>query len=184
MAEQEIISHSSRGDKKAQRELYDLYYGKMMGICLRYAKNEEQAKEMFRYAFVQMLQKLSYYRNDQAFDKWMRDCMIESAVKFLKDKKTEYYIATTVRADVKQAVDLFHQAPVDDPNNLDIKGYVRALQELPPSFRTVFNMCVIDGWSTEKAADTLDISEETGRFNLEKARYAFSKNIQMQQKGY
>jgi RNA polymerase sigma-70 factor (ECF subfamily) len=184
MAEQEIISHSGRGDKKAQRELYNLYYGKMMGICLRYAKNEDQAQEMFRQAFVFMLSRLPYYRSEMKFDEWMRDQIIESAIAFLKNKKSEYYIATTVRADVKPAVDLFHQAPSEDPNNLDVKGYVRALQDLPPSFRTVFNMCVIDGWSSKRAADVLDISEETGRFNLEKARYAFSKNIQMQQKGF
>ncbi|MFL5754194.1 MAG: RNA polymerase sigma factor [Bacteroidia bacterium] len=185
MIEAEQIALCQRNDRKAQRYIYESYYGRMMGLCLRYAKNATQASDMLNQGFLKVYSSISSYKNHVAFESWIKDLFVSHAVQYLKSIRQEYYVATTARAEEKRHdLDLFHQAGDEDPNIIGNDGYVKALQQLPPSFRSVFNMNVIDGYSLKQIADTLEISEETSKLNLEKARYSLFRNIQLQQKGY
>jgi len=185
MIEAEQIALCQRNDRKAQRFIYETYYGRMMGLCLRYAKNTTQAGEMLNKGFLKVFSSISSYKNQAVFSEWIKDVFVTHAVYFLKSNRAEYYVATTTKAEEKRHdPDLFHQAENDDPDAIGEEGYVKALQQLPPSFRSVFNMNVIDGYSMKQIAETLEISEETSKLNLEKARYNLFRNVQLQQKGY
>lgn len=185
MIEADQIALCQRNDRKAQRYLYETYYGKMMGLCLRYAKNASQAADMMNKGFLKVYTSISSFKNQAPFESWIKDLFVSHAVQYLKSMRHEYYVATTTRAEEKRVdPDLFHQAEDEDPNSISNDGYVKALQQLPPSFRSVYNMNVIDGYSLKQVAEALEISEETSKLNLEKARYNLFRNIQLQQKGY
>jgi len=185
MSEPEIINLSIRGDRQAQRTLYNKCYGSMMGLCQRYSKNNEQAKDMFRKGFIKLLVQISSYKNQETFAGWIKVFFLHHAIDYLKENRSEYYIATTVRADDKsKSDDLFNQNELEDPNLIGISGFIKALQELPPSFRSIYNLAVVDGLSHRMISECLEVSEATSKQNLEKARFQFLRNVQMQQKGY
>ncbi len=184
MSDSELISLCQRGDRKAQRELYSAYYGQMMGLCLRYAKNKEQAGDMLQSGFLKVFQQIFSYKNQDSFPEWIKNIFVQHVVQYLKSNRQEYYITTTIKAEeALHGTDLFHQYADGDPNNLNDEKYVNALQHLPPSFRSVFNMHVIDGYSHQQISQSLEISEETSKQNLEKARYGLLRNIQLQHNG-
>ena len=55
-------------------------------------------------------------------------------------------------------------------------GEIReTIQKLPPSYRAVFNLYAIEGFSHREIAKILDISESTSRSNLVKARNKLKK---------
>lgn len=185
MKESELIYHCIRNDRKAQQDLYQLYYAPMMALCLRYSKNKEQATQMFREGFVKVFESLGSYKNSTPFEDWLREFFARHAVAFLKNLRQEYFVTTTVRAEEKKdQTDLFNQADLDDYTALSDDDYIKALQQLPPSFRAVFNLSVVDGYQPEKVSDIMEAGSETIRQNLERARFAFQKNIQSQLKGY
>jgi RNA polymerase sigma factor (sigma-70 family) len=185
MTEADHIALCQRQDRKSQRFIYESYSGKMMALCLRYSKNENQAKEILQSGFIKLFSQIGNFKNQQSFDSWLKDNFITHAVQHLKSIRQEYYVASTTKADDKrQDIDLFHQGGEDDPNKLNDETFIQAIQQLPPSFRSVYNMNVIDGYTMRQVADTLEISEDTGKLNLEKARYGLFRNIQQLQKNY
>ena len=185
MSEAEQISLCQRNDRKAQRELYSNYYGKLMGLSLRYSKNDTEAADMLNKGFVKIYNQIGTYKNQTLFSDWIKNVFVSHAVHYLKNNRQEYYITTTTKADNgKNNPDLFHQAEEGDPNEISNEGYVKALQQLPPSFRSIFNMYVLDGYSHLQISETLEISEETSKLNLEKARFSMQRTIQQQLKGY
>ncbi|RYY91657.1 MAG: sigma-70 family RNA polymerase sigma factor, partial [Chitinophagaceae bacterium] len=55
------------------------------------------------------------------------------------------------------------------------KELVKEIKKLPPAYRTVFNMYVIDGFSHQEIADQLGIAVGTSKSNLAKARMSLQK---------
>jgi DNA-directed RNA polymerase specialized sigma24 family protein len=129
---------------------------------------------------------IDFQKSEKSFEDWSRDQFIEHSIAFLKSKKNEYYVTTTVRVtETKPNNDLFNTL-LDEDNYDDVDGpeLLKAIQHLPPSFRATYNMCMIDGFDYKKASNYLEVSEDTARFNLEKANYHLHQNIQQFQKGY
>ncbi len=186
MTESEIISQSQRHNKEAQHLLFENNFNTLMSLSMRYAKDQAQAKEILNNGFVYILNKLSEFNKSAiSFDQWMKEQFIENTIRFLKNKKTEYYITTTVKVtDSKAGTDLFNTLEEFDASKIDGKELMYAIQQLPPSFRAVYNMCMVDGFDFKKASDFLEVSEDTARFSLEKAGYHLHQNIRQLQKGY
>ena len=57
------------------------------------------------------------------------------------------------------------------------KELVKQVKKLPPSYRTVFNLYVIDGLTNQEIADLLGISVGTSKSNLSKARVILQKIV-------
>src|ERR1700740_1071318 len=186
MTESEIISQSQRNNKEAQHLLFENNFSKLMSLSNRYAKDEAQAKEILNNGFSHILASLSEFnKTDLSFEQWSTDVFIENTIRFLKSKKNEYYITTTVRVnDSKNSADLFNSIDEFDASRIDGQELMYAIQQLPPSFRAVYNMCMVDGFDFKKASEYLEVSEDTARFSLEKAGYHLHQNIRQLQKGY
>jgi RNA polymerase sigma factor (sigma-70 family) len=181
MTDYTLIQNCQKNERGAQRQLFELNYGRMMALCMRYARNKEQAKDMLSKGFIKLCADITEYRKEQEFDSWMLRKMSEYAVRYLRDRRQEYYVTTTVRISGEEApaeFDLFHQQLEPDQNVLTTEQYVQALQLLPPSFRAVYNLCVIEAYTVEDTAKLLEISADTCRYNLGKAKTAFYKNLQ------
>lgn len=186
MSEAEIIVQCQRNNKEAQRSLFEMNFPVFMQMSMRYSKNRNQAKDMLNECFGKLLNDLhSFPKDDTSLDKWMKEKFIEHAVQFLKSQKQEYYVTTTVRVDdPKKNNDLFNQVENFDPNDIDEAQLLKAIQALPPSFRSMFNMCMVDGLEFKKASEILEVSEDTAKNNLEKANYQLHQTIRNIQKGF
>jgi RNA polymerase sigma-70 factor (ECF subfamily) len=176
-----------RGNKEAQRALFESNFDRFMQISMRYAKDKNQAKDLLNHSYGQLLQHLhEFSKSDISFEDWSKEQFIAHSIAFLKSKKNEYYVTTTVRVtDKKPSDDLFNtMADEDYLEYVEGPELLKAIQGLPPSFRATYNMCMIDGFDYKKASNYLEVSEDTARFNFEKANYHLHQNIQQFQKGY
>lgn len=181
MTDYTLIQNCQKNDRAAQKQLFELNYGRLMALCMRYSKNSEQAKDMLVKGFAKLCTAISGYKKEEDFDAWMMRNMVEFAVSYLRERRQEYFITSTVRLageEKKVEFDLFHQQLEPDERMLTPEHYLQALQMLPPSFRAVYNMTVIDALSTQEVARCLEISENTCQYNLAKAKDAFYKNLQ------
>jgi RNA polymerase sigma factor (sigma-70 family) len=186
MSRNELIQACIKNDRHARHQLIEQQYGHLMGMCRRYAKNNEQAETFFGNAFLEVFKHLPEYHDNQNIDEWIKKTFLTSLVFQLKSNRTEYYITTTIKVDDKKSnSDLFHQLEEEeDPNKLGIEDYVAALQKLPSAFRAVYNLRVIENMDLKDVLDLLEISEESARNTLERARNEFSKNLKFKMQGY
>ena len=176
-----------KNDKTLIQQVFELYYGKLAGIAMRYSKNVAQADLIFYSAFEKAYAKLYHLRNQKnpEPEKILIEEFILASVEFIKNIRSEYYLSSTVYAIDKNIKnhDLFENNDLIDFNKTDVETIIKALQILVPAQRLIFNLLVIDGFSIQESAFILETSEETVKSNLEKARFNLQKNIEKKLKG-
>lgn len=175
MSEADIIKGCIKQDRACQKALYEMLYGKMMGVCLRYARDRDEAKDMLQEGFVKIFSSIRSFAGTGSFEGWARRIIVNNAIDHLRRNKQEYLIVSTVRA--TDAADRADEDGEDFLANISKEDILKALQQLSPAYRTVFNLYIIEGYSHKQVAEMLDISEGTSKSNLAKARFNLRKNL-------
>lgn len=177
----DLISAIQKNDKIAQKEFYKAYFTKLSAISNRYAKNRAQAREILQSGIANLFQSISKFKpgSGKEFDDFVKEEFIRVCVEYIRNIRSEYYVASTVRvtdAPVKN-YDLFADNVLTDFKNVEYNILISSLQQLVPSQRLIFNLHIVDGFDLRTAAEMLEASEQTVKSNLEKARYNLQKNI-------
>lgn len=175
MTESEMIKGCLRFNRHAQSVLFNTYSPLLMGISVRYSKSTDEAKAILAETFVNVFEKIRKYKSEESLNDWLRKKTIETAVAFQKRNKAEYRIMDTVNAaKIEEQQGLLSEDAFAFVNE---EEYIRALNELTPACRNVFNLAYIDEYSTAEISAVLEVGEETVKQNLEKARFNFRKNL-------
>jgi len=157
-----IIKGCRDEDPKAQKELYQMFAGRMFSLCLRYADNEDEAKDNLQEGFIRVFRKIKQYRFEGSFEGWMRKIMVNISLQKYRDrlKMNPVYELEGVREQASEtASDLVTE-----------KDLLQMISELPPRYRLVFNMYAIEGYSHKEISEMLGITEGTSKSNLSRAR--------------
>jgi RNA polymerase sigma factor (sigma-70 family) len=162
--EQDFISALLREERWAQQRLYEEHYGKMMGVCMRYAGSKDEALDLLHEGFIKIFQNIARYRPGTAFNAWMRTIMVNTCI--------DYYRRQSRRRteDIDTAYALSDEDNPDILSNLTEREILAAVQTLSPAYRAVFNLYVVEGFSHKEIGEALHITESTSRSNLVKAR--------------
>ncbi len=162
-SEQQLIMALVRQERWAQQQVYEHFYGKMMGVCMRYAGSRDEALDLLHEGFIKVFQNIARYKPGTSLAAWIRTIIVNTCI--------DYYRRNTRRRteDIDQAYTLSNDDP-DALSHLTEQEIMKAVQELSPAYRAVFNLYVIEGYSHKEIADALDITESTSRSNLVKAR--------------
>lgn len=161
--ERDLIRACIRKERWAQKVLYEEFYSSMLGVCLRYSNNEEDALDILHEGFIKVFNHIRKYQTGTSLSAWIRRIMVNTAIDFYRKnirRRTE---------DLEQAHNL-SSADADAISQCSEKEILNAIQLLTPAYRTVFNLYVIEGYSHKEIGDLLEISESTSRSNLVKAR--------------
>jgi RNA polymerase sigma-70 factor (ECF subfamily) len=170
MDEQQLIKGCIDGDRKAQKALYDKYSRKMMGVCFRYVKDTEDARDVMQEGFIKLYTNLHKYSGDGSFEGWVRKIFVNCALESLR-----HHDVLRDAGDIDDAgyAEIPDEA-VSDISSAELMAYVRAL---PNGFRTVFNLFAVEGYSHREIGDMLNISESTSRSQYARARKLLRKMI-------
>jgi RNA polymerase sigma factor (sigma-70 family) len=177
MNEIDIIKGCLRNDRASQKILYEHFYSKMLGVCLRYSKSNDEAKDIVHEGFLKVFDSLKNFKATGSFEGWVRRIMVNTSIDHLRKNKQNYLIVSTVYANEK-SVNMAEEIDDDDlAMHIDKEEILKAVQELTPAYRTVFNLYVIEEYTHKEIAEMLDISEGTSKSNLSKAKFNLRKNL-------
>jgi RNA polymerase sigma-70 factor (ECF subfamily) len=166
--EQQFVAALARGDRGAQKVLYETYYGQLMSVCQRYAGSEDEAMDLLHESFIKIFKKIARYESGTALLAWMRRITVNTAI----DQYRRNARRRTENLD--QAYSLSSDAP-DVFAQFGAREILGAVQQLPPTYRTIFNLYVVEGYSHREIGEQLQITESTSRSNLVKARGKLQK---------
>lgn len=162
-SEEAFLKACSRKELWAQKRLYEEFYSPMMGVCLRYSNNKEDAMDILHEGFIKIFKNISKFQPGTSLSAWIRRIMVNQAIDFYRKnirRRTE---------DLDQAYQV-SSYDADAISQFSEKEILTVVQELSPAYRTVFNLYVIEGYSHREIAKNLGITESTSRSNLVKAR--------------
>lgn len=172
-----LIKACIQGERWAQKVLYEQYYSSMMGVCLRYSSNQEEALDILHEGFIKVFKNISKYQPGTSLSSWIRRIMVNTSI--------DYY-RKNVRRRTEDIEEAFHltSSDADAISQCTEKEILEAVQQLTPAYRTVFNLYVLEGYSHKEIAELLNITESTSRSNLVKARTKLKELLTSRRYGY
>lgn len=166
----ELIEACVKGDRLAQRNLYDIFSKKMYVICLRYTKSQQEAEDVLQDSFIKIFKSLKGYRGDSRLDYWIKRIVVNTA---LNSQRKKLYMYPMVDIDdVKNDYD--HSKIL---SGFQMDELLNMIRELPTGCRTVFNMFAIEGYSHKEIAKMLEVSEGTSKSQFSRARKLLMEKI-------
>lgn len=166
----EIISGCRENNQRDQKALYEKYYGYCLKIVFRYIFRYDKAVDVVNDGFVKVFGKLHTFHYDQASKVemilmgWMRTIMINTAIDRLR--KDNFLPEIGI---INEGAWIEDKSQSSDQSLL-YKDLINEVKKLPPTYRIVFNMYVIDGFTHQEIANQLKIAVGTSKSNLSKAR--------------
>lgn len=168
-----IINACIDENDRAQKLLVKMHLGLAKSIAIRYAANHEEAEEIVNDAFLKMFNHLPKYDLLQPFKAWFRTIVVNTAIDSFRKQRKFLHQVELDKIDVEYSgVDVLSKISADE--------ILKLVQELPPSYRMVFSLFVVDGYTHREIADMLGIKEGTSKSNLQDARRKLQTMIKQQ----
>ena len=174
MSLKELINSCKQNDNKAQSQIYQLYAGKLFGLCLKYSKNYEEAQDNLHNGFITIFDKINQYEYKGSFEGWLKRIIINTALQTYR-KKNVLSLVNEEIPDVEVDVE------IPDEENIQLDFLLKLIQELPERYQMVFNLYVLDDYPHKEIAEMLNISEGTSKSNLSRARVILRNKIEANQ---
>lgn len=170
-----LLRRCANNKRSAQRELFELYYGKMLAVCQRYHRNPDDAQEVLQLGFIKVFEKLDAFDYTGSFEGWMRRIFANTAIDVIRKNKKDPLLSDDEESFVQQSQNMMVEE--EDLELVELKAEMAkaAIQELSPAYKAVFNLYVIEEYTHKEIAEILGISEGTSKSNLAKAKANLQK---------
>ena len=169
--DKELIERCLEKDPRAQEFLYKRFSNRMYGVCLRFARNTLEADDILQEGFIKVFNYLKDFRQDGSLEGWIRRTIINTAINYYHSKENEWKETTIDKAES------LHSLTEDALSKISTADLLNIIHELPEGYRMVFNLYVIEGYNHQEIAEMLNISENTSKSQLSRARMALQERL-------
>jgi RNA polymerase sigma-70 factor (ECF subfamily) len=173
--DESILEGCIAGKREAQYELYKKFASSMMAVCFRYARNRDEAEDLLQEGFLKVFQKISSFRREGSFEGWMKRIMINNALNEIKKNRRNPFLEDIEVINETQIVD--QEEPVGNLDPVPAGVLLEMIRSLPEGYRIVFTLYVLEDYSHKEIANELNISENTSKTQLLKARRALKNKL-------
>ncbi|MDX1942416.1 MAG: sigma-70 family RNA polymerase sigma factor [Saprospiraceae bacterium] len=160
----DILEACKHGDRIAQKQFYERFKDKMFVLCLRYANSREDAEDLLQEGFITVFRDLHQYKGVGNLEGWVRKVILNIALQYIRRQKHLFQMIEL--EDVAHRLQSEHDFIEEDTT----RNLIRIMQQLPPGFRTVLNLYVLEDYSHEQIAKELGISVGTSKSQLNRAK--------------
>ena len=174
--EEELINGCIKGDKKAQRQLYELYSKSMLVVSSRYAKSTLEAEDILQEAFIKVFKNIKKFRRESKLGTWIKRIVVNTA---LNHQRSKLYLYPMV--DVNE----MHDLKEDKENVLSgfhFEDLLKMIQALPSGCQVIFNLYAIEGYQHDEIAKSLNINVGTSKSQYARAKYLLRNMIENAEK--
>ena len=168
---QSIIAACLAGSQQAQKALINMFLSYARNVCYPYVSNKEEAEEVINDGFLKIFTHLEKYDHSRPFKVWFKSILIHTAIDhYRKSIKNLQQVNIDYIEVVNDSADVISKISADE--------ILAMVQKLPASYRLVFNLYAIEGYTHREIAEILNIKEGTSKSNLQDARRKLQSMIQ------
>jgi RNA polymerase sigma-70 factor (ECF subfamily) len=169
MTDEDLVKECVSGNAIAQKKFYDLFAKKMMGVCLRYSKDYNEAQDVLQDGFVKIFNKLPIFESKGSLEGWVRRIIVNTALDAYRKAKKH-----------QNNVDIDSVSYLLDSEDYTIEGInaddlLKIIHAIPEGYRIVFNLFAIEGYSHKEIAERLGVTESTSKSQFSRARKMLRK---------
>lgn len=174
----ELAQMSASGDVAAFEQLYRRHFRRVYALCLRMMGNPTEAEDLTQDVFVQLFNKIGSFRGESAFTTWLHRMTVNHVLMHFRKRSTKSELLTDEGETPVQIV-----KGTENPNAMPVVDRIaleKAIEQLPPGYRTVFVLHDVEGYEHEEIARMLGFAEGTSKSQLHKARLKLRGLIRQQ----
>jgi len=163
--DKKLIKSLKRGERSAQKRLYELYKVKFFGVCRLYTRTREDAEDQLQESFFKIFKDIKNYSGSGSIEGWMRKVVVNTCLMHIRANKNKLSAELDIDSIPEDA--LFENPTLQ-------KDWANAIifmvQKLPLINQTIFNLRVMDGYKFNEISDMLNIKESTVRSHFLRSR--------------
>lgn len=165
MQELKLIQELKKHNPFVQKRVYDRFVKRMFRLCVRYVQVEADAQELLMNGFLKFFNAVGKieYRGENTLEPYLKKLMINECLMFIRQKKMNWVSMD----EINDAGPITNFAPFE---NFAEEEIYQLVLKLPDGYRRVFNLYALEGFSHKEIANQLNISENTSKTQLHKAR--------------
>lgn len=171
ITEAEAIERAKQGDQEAFEILYNLHKRRVYSLCLRMVSNPAQAEDLAQEAFLQLFRKVGTFRGESAFSTWLHRMTVNVVLMHLRKKNLPAVsLEETIETDEETQRKELGTEDVKLTASIDRLQLQRAIERLPPGYKTVFVLHDVEGFEHNEIAEMVGCSIGNSKSQLHKAR--------------
>lgn len=168
----ELVQRAGSGDREAFGRLYEKYWQKVYGLCLRMLKDSSEAEDLAQEVWMKLMGRIASFKGDSLFSTWLHIVTVREVLMYIRARNTRSCVNVS-----------YGEAPIEEmlPSSLSYNpdpvtriSLSRAMRELAPGYRTVLSL-ISEGYEHKEIAGILNISEGTSKSQLSKGRHSLKK---------
>jgi RNA polymerase sigma-70 factor (ECF subfamily) len=163
-----LTQRAAKGDMQSFAELFERHNRRVFSLCLRMTQNQSEAEDLAQEVFVQLFRKVGSFRGESAFTTWLHRMTVNQVLMHFRKLKVRDEKTTEDGETPDQTV-----VGTENPNRMPVVDRIaldKAIEQLPPGYRTVFVLHDVEGYEHEEIAHMLNRSVGTSKSQLHKAR--------------
>lgn len=167
--EEEIIKACAEKESWAQKKIFEYFEKVMFRTAYRYTNNKEDAEDVVVDSFIKVFTKIDTFKlkNSKSFENWIKTIVINNSLMILRKKKKIVFTDINSHTEPSFQID----------ENLESKNIYAVIMNLPIGYKTVFNLFEIEGYSHKEIAEKLNISTQTSKSQLSRAKKLLQKRL-------
>jgi len=171
LSEAEAIERAKQGDAEAFEYLYSLHKRRVYSLCLRMTSNAAEAEDLTQEAFLQLFRKIATFRGESAFSTWLHRMAVNVVLMQLRKKGLPVVpLEDTIESDEETPKKELGTTDVKLAGSVDRLQLQRAIEKLPPGYRTIFVLHDVEGYEHNEIAEIVGCSIGNSKSQLHKAR--------------
>ncbi len=170
--EADLIQRSQRGDREAFAGLVDRYWNRLYRWLYHLSHNQHEAEDMAQEAFLKAFRSIAGFVPKVGFQAWLFRIAYNAFASLHRPKKL-----------VRQTLPEEWLSKEQDPADAMLAAeamiqLTRGVGRLPSEYRGPFLLRVEEEMSFQQIAEILDLTEETARWRVYKARQKLMEVMQ------
>jgi RNA polymerase sigma-70 factor (ECF subfamily) len=171
----DLVKLAQEGDSDAFGALFQAHRSRIYSVCLRMTSNAAEAEDLTQDTFLQVFRKIAKFRGDSAFSTWLHRIAVNTVLMHFRKNSLNLVSLDEPQSDMHGAKKRREYGTRDKSlaGCIDRVALARAMQQLPPGYRTIFLLHEIEGYEHQEIAEMLSCSVGNSKSQLYKARLRF-----------
>jgi RNA polymerase sigma-70 factor, ECF subfamily len=181
VTEQALIASARKGNRNAFGELVRRHSSRVYGMSFKMLRNREDAEDNLQNVFCKAYGKIQQFEGNSQFSTWLTRIAINEALMMLRKRRSEdvaTYDGGDQAADTPDVKAEVRDLRADPERQYQTKELAtKALDALQPTLKYTFILQKGEGWTSRELAAALDITAETVKSRIFRARVRLRQRL-------
>lgn len=183
-----LVERAKNGDIKAFEDLIKTTSGKVYNLGLRLLQNKEDAADVMQETYIAAYENLPKFKGNSSFSTWLYKIATNFALMKMRKEKgrkiSEERLKDLSKHLYETTITDWTESPVDYLKQQELKETLnKAIETLPPKYRSVFVLHDIEGLPIAEVADILSISKAAVKTRSHRSRLYLREKLSEYFKG-